>query len=233
MGTEDVNVPPELADILKNFAKAAILTQPDDLVVFGMEYFEAQKKGDSSFGSERADIEEGTRDLTMELLWSIHRQFHTIGFDEIKKEDLLVKWKYLRLDRATLDEILKMVMIEEDENEFKYGLFLLGSCGYLTKDFNDTIKGVCKLLTPNREDGHSRIPCELFIDMLTFMLTMIFDAFDDEDKKKEVEEWINKPIGWLKETFKGGYEGSGMIGPDEFTHEDCPPLFPKKWVDDE
>ena len=37
MGTEDVNVPPELADILKNFAKAAILTQPDDLVVFGME----------------------------------------------------------------------------------------------------------------------------------------------------------------------------------------------------
>ena len=33
------------------------------------------------------------------------------------------------------------------------------------------------------------------------MLTMIFDAFDDEDKKKEVEEWINKPVGWLKETL--------------------------------
>lgn len=225
---KDINVPPGLDVVLKDFAKAALRSQPDDLIIFGKEYFAAQKLCDSEFGSEQATREDENRDLTMDLVWAIHRQFYDPDM-EVAKQDLLIKWKYLRLDPATLDEILEMMGIEKDQEKILYGKFLMGACGFVTKDFLEVVKKLCELLSPDRKDGSNRILCEIFVSIYTLMLEMIY-----EDKEDEMKEWKSKPLDWLKEKYgEEGYEGSGKIGPDEFTHEDCPPLFPKKWIDDE
>nr|XP_019942835.1 PREDICTED: ropporin-1-like protein [Paralichthys olivaceus] len=43
---EQINIPPELPDILKNFTKAAIRTQPKDVLLWSATYFHALCKGE-------------------------------------------------------------------------------------------------------------------------------------------------------------------------------------------
>jgi len=227
MGKDDVNVPAGLQAVLKDFAKVAMRTQPDDLVEFGKEYFAAQALCDSTFGSEQATREDGERDLTMDLVWSIHRQFCTSNvWANIKMEDFLTKWRYLRLSQKVLDELLWSMEIKKDDEDIIYAKIMIGMCGYVRRNYLNVLKQLCELLA-NRKDGNKRIPCETFIGLYTAMLTAIFDGKEDE-----VNEFKGKSLGWLKKTYVGGYEGSGMIGPDEFTHPDAPPMFPRKWRDE-
>jgi hypothetical protein len=42
---EQINIPEELGEVIRDFTKEVIRAQPEDVIVFGAEYFKAKFEG--------------------------------------------------------------------------------------------------------------------------------------------------------------------------------------------
>ncbi|XP_020568341.1 ropporin-1-like protein isoform X2 [Oryzias latipes] len=107
---EQINIPPELPDILKNFAKAAIRTQPMDLLAWSAAYFNDLSKGECLPVKDRLEIDATTQkmdpSLTPGLLKTLHKQLSSRK--TCSKEELQAKWKGLCLSPNQLDTLLSL-----------------------------------------------------------------------------------------------------------------------------
>ena len=54
--SDQIKIPPELPEIMKQFTKAAIRTQPADLLAWSSAYFEALSKGEEPPVKDRLEI---------------------------------------------------------------------------------------------------------------------------------------------------------------------------------
>lgn len=76
--SEQIPIPPELPDILKQFTKAAIRTQPSDLLSWSAGYFRCLANGQTPPVKERIEFKVATQKtdsgLTTGLLKVLHRQ---------------------------------------------------------------------------------------------------------------------------------------------------------------
>ncbi|XP_026217347.1 ropporin-1-like protein isoform X3 [Anabas testudineus] len=76
--SQQINIPPELPDILKTFTKAAIRTQPKDLWLWSAAYFSALSKGECLPVKDRLEMNVATQKtdtgLTPGLLKTLHKQ---------------------------------------------------------------------------------------------------------------------------------------------------------------
>ena len=72
---EQIIVPPELPEILKHFTKAAIKTQPPDLLEWSASYFRARATGQKLPVKDRLELlPDDYDDLTLGLLKILHRE---------------------------------------------------------------------------------------------------------------------------------------------------------------
>ncbi|XP_061851905.1 ropporin-1-like protein isoform X3 [Colius striatus] len=75
---EQIKIPPELPDILKQFTKAAIRTQPHDILQWAAAYFSALSKGEPLPVKERMELplaaDKTGAGLTPGLLKVLHKQ---------------------------------------------------------------------------------------------------------------------------------------------------------------
>ncbi|CAF1620176.1 unnamed protein product, partial [Didymodactylos carnosus] len=76
--SEQIPIPPELPDILLQFSKAAIRTQPTDVLAWSAAYFRALTNGETPPVKERLERPVATQKtdtgLTIGLLKILHRQ---------------------------------------------------------------------------------------------------------------------------------------------------------------
>ncbi|XP_034617426.1 ropporin-1-like protein isoform X3 [Trachemys scripta elegans] len=107
---QQINIPPELPDILKQFTKAAIRTQPHDVLQWSAGYFSALSKGEPLPVKDRIEMPVATQKtdtgLTPGLLKVLHKQLSPKG--RVSMIELEKKWKHLCLPVEQLRALLQL-----------------------------------------------------------------------------------------------------------------------------
>ncbi|KAM9712457.1 ropporin-1-like protein isoform 2-T3 [Menidia menidia] len=177
---QQINTPPELPDILKNFTKAAIRTQPRDLLVWCAAYFNALAKGECLPVKERLEMNVATQKndtgLTPGLLKTLHKQLSPKH--RCSTKDLQTKWKGLCLPADLLQNLLSLGSFGSEIDWMEF--FALG-CSALGGTLISTLKFACEILTDDEEGGPARIPFETYVKLYTYLGRLEGDTQDDID----------------------------------------------------
>nr|ACQ58861.1 Ropporin-1-like protein [Anoplopoma fimbria] len=82
---QQINIPPQLPDLLKSFTKAAIRTQPKDLLQWSSAYFSALSNGECLPVKDRLEMNTTHKTdtgLTPGLLKTLHKQVLSLHQDQ-------------------------------------------------------------------------------------------------------------------------------------------------------
>ncbi|XP_010776670.1 ropporin-1-like protein isoform X1 [Notothenia coriiceps] len=205
--SQQINIPPELPDILKNFTKAAIRTQPKDLLVWSAAYFSALSKGECLPVKDRLEMNAATQrtdtGLTPGLLKTLHKQLSPRK--TCSKEEVQKKWKGLCLPVDQLESLLSLGSFGSDIDWME--LFSLG-CSALGGTLVSSLKFACEILTEDEEGGAARIPFDTFVKLYTFLAHL-----DGDMPQQHIDNFLSslQPQVELQH---------GMIKPLDFIYQD-------------
>ncbi|KAM6900462.1 ropporin-1-like protein [Xenentodon cancila] len=197
--SQQINIPPELPDILKNFTKAAIRTQPKDLLVWGAAYFTALAKGECLPVKERLEMNVATQKtdtgLTPGLLKTLHKQLSTRT--TCSKEELQRKWKALCLPMEQLQTLLLLGSFDSEVDWVEF--FALG-CSALGGTLISALKFACEILTHDEEGGAARIPFDTFVRLYTYLAHLDGDVTQAhiDEFLSSLQPQINKQNGMIQ-----------------------------------
>jgi len=209
--SQQIHVPPDLPDILKQFTKAAIRTQPKDVLAWSSAYLHALANGEIPPAKERVERMVATQKddtgLSPELLRVLNRQ---LGPKKVVALTLIEeKWTDLALPKEVFDDLVR---IGDLVGEVKWIEFLALACSSLSMDMTSTMKLLCEILTADPAGGAARIPFPLFKDLYMYL------ARNDQDINLES---VNKVLEYLETHAK---EQKGYIQPRHFLSPHCPSL---------
>ncbi|KAI5938838.1 ropporin-1-like protein [Manis javanica] len=201
---QQIHIPPELPDILKQFTKAAIRTQPGDVLQWSAGYFSALSRGDPLPVKDRIEMPMATQKtdtgLTQGLLKVLHKQCSDKQYVELA--DLEQKWKNLCLP---IENFRALLQLDPCENKIEWIKFLALGCSMLAGSLNTAMKHLCEILTADPEGGPARIPFETFAYVYRYL-----SKLDADSSAVETESYLAN--------LKGSVESSknGMIGLSDF-----------------
>uniref|UniRef100_H3C4H2 Ropporin-1-like protein n=2 Tax=Tetraodon nigroviridis TaxID=99883 RepID=H3C4H2_TETNG len=165
---QQIHIPPQLPDILKNFTKAAIRTQPKDVLQWSEAYFSALSKGECLPVKDRLETNLGNQTtdtgLTPGLLKVLHKQLshrQTCSRTELEK-----KWSGVCLPAEQLETLLSLGRFGADVDWMSF--FALG-CSTLGGSLLTSLKYACEILTEDEEGGAARIPFVIFAKLYTYL----------------------------------------------------------------
>ncbi|XP_028825798.1 ropporin-1-like protein [Denticeps clupeoides] len=197
---QQIRIPPELPDILKQFTKAAIRTQPQDVLQWSAAYFSALSKGEPLPVKDRLEMSGQTNNgLTPGLLKVLHKQCS--AKETITKEELQEKWRGLSLSSDQLDTLLALGSFSETIDWMQF--FALG-CSALGGTIMGALKHACEILTQDPEGGAARIPYDAFVSLFTYLAHV-----DGEIPQDQIDSFLNK----LQESVE---RQGGMVQPADF-----------------
>lgn len=209
--SQQIHIPPELPDILKQFTKAAIRTQPKDVLAWSAAYFRALANGEVPPVAERLEMASATQKtdtgLTPGLLRVLNRQLgpkKTVPLSLIEE-----KWKDLALPKELFDDLVRTGNLTGD---VQWLHFFVLACSSLAKDITGALKTVCEILTHDPEGGAARIPFPLFQDLYRYLAKIDGDIS---------QEQINTVIEYLEYHVK---KQDGYVQPRNFISPHCPSL---------
>uniref|UniRef100_A0A8D0C1W0 Ropporin-1-like protein n=1 Tax=Salvator merianae TaxID=96440 RepID=A0A8D0C1W0_SALMN len=178
---QQIHVPPELPDIMKQFTKAAIRTQPRDVLQWSYGYFYALSRGEPLPVKERVEIPVATQKndtgLTPGLLKILHKQLSEKEVVEIS--DLQRKWKNLCLPMEQLHSLLRLDNFADGVEWMK---FFAIACSALGGSLLSSMKHACEILTNDPEGGAARIPYDTFAFLYSYLASL------DEEISEEVTQ---------------------------------------------
>ncbi|XP_075236778.1 uncharacterized protein LOC142333468 isoform X2 [Lycorma delicatula] len=166
--SQQIKVPLNLPYILKQYAKAAIRTQPADLLFWSAMYFRALANGKTPPVKERIEYPPITTPsgLTPGFLKVLINQFgNKKGI--VTEKDIAEQWMGIGLKMEALQEILKLVGVRRDKIQWLN--FVSVSAGYLCPSLTQTMILVCELLTNDAEGGPATIDIEIFLALFKFL----------------------------------------------------------------
>ncbi|XP_062297828.1 ropporin-1-like protein [Scomber scombrus] len=196
---QQINIPPELPDILKNFTKAAIRTQPKDLLLWSEAYFSALSKGESLPVKDRLEMNVATQKtdtgLTPGLLKTLHKQLPP--GQTCSKEDLQKKWKGLCLPMNQLKTLLSLGSFSTDVDCMEF--FALG-CSALGGTLMSSLKFACEILTEDEEGAAARIPFDTFVKLYSYLAHLDGDMSKDhiDNFLNSLQPQVNKQNGMIQ-----------------------------------
>ncbi|XP_034416667.1 ropporin-1-like protein isoform X2 [Cyclopterus lumpus] len=164
---QQIHIPAKLPDILKNFTKAAIRTQPEDLLLWSAAYFHALSKGESLPVKDRFEMNATHKTdsgLTPGLLKTLHKQLSPSG--PVSKEELQKKWKGLCLP---MDQLETMLSLGSFGSDIDWMDFFALACSALAATLISSLKIACEILTEDEEGGAARIPFNTFVKLYTYL----------------------------------------------------------------
>ncbi|NWH56380.1 ROP1L protein, partial [Geococcyx californianus] len=183
---QQIKIPPELPDILKQFTKAAIRTQPRDVLQWAAAYFSALSKGDPLPVKERIEMPLATdktdAGLTPGLLKILHKQLSPKG--TVTVAELKEKWKHLCLPEEQLEAILQL---DHFGDKVKWMEILALGCSVLGGSLLSSMKHACEILTKDPEGGAARVSFETFSNLYIYLA-----GVDGDIPKEEIEAFLHK-----------------------------------------
>ncbi|KAM6156691.1 ropporin-1-like protein [Erethizon dorsatum] len=198
---QQIHIPHELPDILKQFTKAAIRTQPADLLQWSAGYFLALSQGDPLPVKDRVEMPMATQKtdtgLTQGLLKVLHKQCS--HKPDVTLADLEQKWRTLCLPVQKLRALLQL---DPCEDRIEWLKFLALGCSTLGGSLNTAMKHFCEVLTTDPEGGPARIPFETFCYIYRYL-----SRLDSDVSALDTESYLST----LKDSVK-----NGMIGLSDF-----------------
>lgn len=211
--SQQINIPPDLPDILKQFTKAAIRTQPNDVLQWSLAYFRALAKGETPPVKERLEMPIATQKtdtgLTPGILSVLHRQLGPRKL--VKLSDLEQKWKDNCLPNERLYSLLQLGSFGDDIEWLKF--FAL-ACSALAGNITSAMKVICEILTRDPEGGAARVPFDLFKELYTYLAQI--DGEISEEQIESVFTYLQYHVD----------KQSGVVQPRNFLNPDCPKLGP-------
>ncbi|XP_076642661.1 ropporin-1-like protein [Halictus rubicundus] len=171
---QDIIVPPSLPLILKQFCKAAIRTQPYDLLKWSSSYFRALAEGEEPPTKLRLEYPPPSTasGLTLGFLRILLRQFGDYN-KSLPVETILWRWDCLCLDRRDLNLIM---MIGKFRRRCQVKKFLAIAVGLLGSSLFDTMVMICELFTHEPEGGSAMVPVALFMEIYGYLAGLRCDG---------------------------------------------------------
>lgn len=216
-----MNVPAELPEILKQFTKAAIRTQPEKLLEWSAAYFQALKDGKPLPVKTRYEMGASTG-LTFGILNILNRQLGPPRSQPVPMKELREKWQDLGLTEESLDKICTIGdfgLQTADEIDMEKFVVVASSALVESSDQENTEKSkselhatlniACELFTNDLEGGASRIKIDQFIRIFSFMSNIMSLPAQNQ---QEVIDYMN-----AKSENQGG-----LVMPANFQSKDCP-----------
>lgn len=209
--SQQINIPPELPDILKQFTKAAIRTQPKDVLAWSAAYFRNMSNGETPPVKDRLEMPVATQKtdtgLTPGLLRVLNKQ---LGPKKVVPLSMIEeKWKDLALPKEQFDELVRIGSFGGDTEWLKFFALAASNLG---ENITSTMKTVCEILTADPDGGPCRIPFALFKDLYKYLAQI------DEGISKE---HIDEVISHLQYDVD---KQDGFVQPRNFLSPDCPKL---------
>ncbi|KAG5337467.1 ROP1L protein, partial [Acromyrmex heyeri] len=181
---EQINVPPAFPHILKLYAKAAIRTQPTDLLRWTAMYFRALANGEVPPAKDRLEYPPFIHPsgITPGYLKTMLNRF---GHVKVSLRALLLDCQGLDLPEMTLYQLFIVVGLLEDKEYCDFYRFLAVACGFLGNNLLETMIYVCELLTHEPEGGSAMIPLRIFLDLYGYLAGL--DCSGERRKAERVD----------------------------------------------
>jgi hypothetical protein len=209
--SQQINIPPELPDILKQFTKSAIRTQPKDVLAWSAAYFRAMANGEVPPVKERMEMPVATQKVdtgfTNGILRVLNKQLgpkKTLELPVIEE-----KWADLSLPKEQFDDIVRIGGFNGDVDWMK---FFAVCCSALGKDITDAMRIACEILTADPDGGAARIPFTLFQDIYRFLAQVDGEIPMDQ---------VNIVVNYLRADVQ---RQNGYVQPRNFLSPNCPKL---------
>ncbi|XP_073998516.1 uncharacterized protein isoform X2 [Rhodnius prolixus] len=169
---QQITIPPDLPSILKRYAKAAIRTQPHDLLVWSAAYFKALSSGIPPPVKERIEyppviIASGLTPGFLKVL------INQVGREEAKvvpKSTVVERWTDICLSRDALNEILNVGGFHKDT--IAWLKFVAICAGYLESRLSRTMVLLIELLSTEPEEKVPAVPVKKFLMLYRFLAAM-------------------------------------------------------------
>ncbi|KAI4500981.1 hypothetical protein M0802_003784 [Mischocyttarus mexicanus] len=185
---QDVIIPPRLPAILKQFCKAAIRTQPYDLLRWSNAYFHALADGEEPPVKLRLEYPPPSTasGLTLGFLRVLLRQFgdynKTLPIDVISR-----RWECLCLDRKELNLIM---MIGKFRRKCQVKKFLAIAVGLLGSSLRETMIMICELFTHEPDGGSAMVPVTLFMEIYGYLAGLRCDGSERSSSDKDPTKFL-------------------------------------------
>ncbi|KAF3827488.1 hypothetical protein GH733_002974, partial [Mirounga leonina] len=194
---KQICIPPELPELLKQFTKAAIRTQPQDLIQWAADYFGAMSRGEIPPVRERSErvALSNWAELTPELLKILHSR--VAGRLIIHADELAQMWKVLSLPTDLFNSVMNVGHFTEEIEWLKFLALACSSLGVVSELYcflfltGKALSGpgrviVCEVLSSDHDSGPPRIPFSTF----QFLYTYIAEV-DGEISASHVSRMLN------------------------------------------
>eukprot|EP00049_Salpingoeca_infusionum_P022917 m.9532 g.9532 ORF g.9532 m.9532 type:complete len:361 (-) comp5463_c0_seq1:204-1286(-) len=180
-----IKIPADLPEILKRYTKAAIKTQPTDLLLWSAQYFEALSSDQSAPVQSRvaasATPTEYTEPLSMEQLSKLYAQFKLCG---------------TTVSRAELDEMAKTVGMPQQSvqdavavGEFGDAIPWVQVLTLICASFKQGPSEALSVFGQVVSDEAGMVPNTLFAQALAYVVTL------DDDVSQDVQQGVLAAIG--------------------------------------
>ncbi|XP_032525643.2 uncharacterized protein LOC116776551 isoform X1 [Danaus plexippus] len=175
--SQQIVIPPKFPYILKRYCKAAIKTQPYDLLRWSYEYFTALAEHRPPPVKLRLEypIYSTEGGLTRGCLKVLANQLS--GMTSVPLPAVRQAWRGFCLDTNELNQILCLCEVYMREEEVSFLRFIAVAGGLLTKTLTHTMILLCETLTHEPDGGSAAIPVQDFLVMYRFLAAM--DASKD------------------------------------------------------
>ena len=221
-----MHVPPELSEILKQFTKAAIRTQPEKLLDWSAAYFSALKEGQPLPVKTRYEMGNATG-LTFGILKILNKQLGLPRQQPISVKDLKEKWQDIGLTEEGLDKICVVGNFNLSESSATINMehFVAVAANSLvqakntgdsnkspnnaTSELGQALTIVCDLFTNDDEGGASRVKIEQFERVFTYLANVAKIPMNSQEAI----------LSYMTE--RAGAQG-GLVMPANFQSKDCP-----------
>ncbi|CAH2056236.1 unnamed protein product, partial [Iphiclides podalirius] len=175
--SQQIVIPPKYPHILKRYCKAAIKTQPYDLLRWSYEYFSALAQHRPPPVKLRLEypVYCTLGGLTRGCLKVLAHQLSSM--EAVPLLALKAAWQGFCLDYEELKRILCLCDVYMREDSVPLLHFVAVAGGLLTKTLTHTMILVCETLTKEPDGGSAAIPVEQFLTMYRLLARM--DASKD------------------------------------------------------
>ncbi|KAL4711322.1 hypothetical protein ACJJTC_019163 [Scirpophaga incertulas] len=175
--SQQIVIPPKFPYILKRYCKAAIKTQPYDLLRWSYEYFKALAEDRPPPVKLRLEYPVFSTEggLTRGCLKVLANQLS--GSAQLPLPVVKAAWAGFCLDPSELNRILCLCEVYLREEVVPFLHFIAVSAGLLTKSLTQTMILLCESLTKEPDGGSAAIPVVDFLVMYKLLAKM--DASKD------------------------------------------------------
>uniref|UniRef100_A0A1B6EH90 RIIa domain-containing protein n=1 Tax=Clastoptera arizonana TaxID=38151 RepID=A0A1B6EH90_9HEMI len=164
--SQQINIPPNLPFILKQYAKAVIRTQPRDLLFWSVNYFRAKAQNLPPPVKDRIEFPsvDSPSGLSPGFIKVLQKQLGHLEY--VNKEVLYEKWLGVCLKEEALTTILKLGHFVDDVFWLH---FLAIAAAYISPTLTHTMSLICELLTDEPDGGSAMISVETFNSLYMFL----------------------------------------------------------------